>query len=116
MRKFTEKDFYAKIKSKFGATGDVCGYGKDLAGADIFMLDELGKGMGTDWQCEQLFELIDERYSSQKATLIVSNFTEKEIEDHYGERYGKFMTSRLFDRKNCVLKNFTGHDIRRHGL
>lgn len=116
IQKFTEKSFYSKLKSKFDDTGDTAGYGKYIAECDVFMLDELGKGMGTDWQCEQLFELIDERYQSTKPTLIVSNFSRQEIENHYGERYGKFMTSRLFAKENCVLEDWTSRDLRERGL
>lgn len=116
MRKFTEKDFFAKLKTKFGQMDDIAGYGKDLATSHVFILDELGKGMGTDWQCEQLFELIDERYNSRLPTLIASNFTRKQIEQHYGERYGDFMCSRLFAAHNTVLEDFTSNDLRKKGL
>lgn len=114
--KHTEKSFYAELKSHFDEKGDVAGYGRYMAECDIFILDELGKAMGTEWQCEQLFDLIDTRYSLQLPTLIASNFNRKEIESHYGERYGPFLCSRLFDRRNCILEDFQSPDIREVGL
>lgn len=116
MRKFTEKSFFDCLKSKYDQAGDVAGYGRYLADCDVFMLDELGKGMGTDWQREQLYELIDERYNSAKPTLIVSNFNKKEIERHYGEQHGKFLISRLFAKENCILEDWTSPDIRETGV
>lgn len=116
IQKYTEKSFYSKLKSKFDDVGDVAGYGKFVADCDIFMLDELGKGMGTEWQCEQLFDLIDERYNLTRPTLVVSNFTRKEIEQHYGERFGKFMVSRVFAQENCVIEDWESPDLRRNGL
>jgi DNA replication protein DnaC len=111
MRKFTEKSYYEWVKGNF----DCVDYNvamQEIADYDILIIDELGKTTATDWQVEQLFDLIDRRYNSMKPTMIASNFTFDELKDHYGHAWGRYLVSRLKDKGNCIIQDFESEDIR----
>ena len=48
-----------------------------LKDATVLVVDELGKGLRTEWEQSQLDTLISERYHSGKTTLFATNFHDK---------------------------------------
>jgi DNA replication protein DnaC len=70
-----------------------------LNSVDYLIIDDVGASLNTDWQKEVFFDLIDRRYSSEKPTIITTNWNEKECLTHLGERTSR----RLFDSENLVL-------------
>lgn len=62
----------------------------DLAGAALLVLDEVGVGFGTEGEQVQLFDVLDERYKLQAATVLLSNLSVPDLRTALGER--------LFDR------------------
>ncbi len=65
--------------------------------ADLLVIDDLGTERQTDYSEMQLFNVINERLTAQRAMLISTNLTVEELRDKYGER----IISRVFG-------NFTG--------
>ena len=57
----------------------------------------------------QLFNLINERQTSGKGTVISTNLNTTELQARYTER----IASRLLDPRQCTLLQFLGDDVRR---
>lgn len=52
----------------------------------LLVLDDLGSERVTDWVREQLFLLINTRYEAMLPTVVTTNDTLEELEDHIGQR------------------------------
>lgn len=75
----------------------------------IIIFDDIGAENPTNWGEEQLFSLIDLRYRMQKATILTSNCSLKELEDNLGAR----IVSRIFEM--CKGVKLAGEDYRKGG-
>jgi DNA replication protein DnaC len=65
------------------------------ASVHVLAIDELGKSRDTEWECEQLWRLVDKRYRAHRlVTLAASNWAPAELEDRIGER-GEALITRL---------------------
>ena len=70
-----------------------------MASYDFFILDDLGSSLNTDWQKEMFLDLIDQRYSNSKPTIITSNLNESDLKEVLGERTSR----RIFSNENLVI-------------
>lgn len=76
----------------------------------LLLIDDLGtEPMWENITVEQLFALLDARFSSRKNTVISTNLSLKELQQRYTER----IASRLLDTRQCQAVRFLGDDIRR---
>ncbi len=67
---------------------------------DILILDDIGSSRLSDWQKDQLLDLIDLRTEEHGLpTIITTNFNQEQIKKEFGER----IESRLFARKNLIV-------------
>ncbi len=58
---------------------------------EYLVVDEIGVQFGSATEKQYLTEIINDRYSQQKTTVLVGNLTPKEIKDQYGDRiYSRF--------------------------
>ncbi|MGB6423654.1 MAG: ATP-binding protein [Solirubrobacterales bacterium] len=64
-----------------------------LISVDLLHLDDLGAENRTEWVLEQLYAIIDRRYSDQRSILVTTNLSERELREQLGER----ITSRLVE-------------------
>ncbi|MBP3637455.1 MAG: ATP-binding protein [Clostridia bacterium] len=81
-----------------------------LMEADVLLLDDLGsEPLMENITIVQLFNLINERQTAGKGTVISTNLSVKELRDRYTER----IASRLTDKRQCTLVRFMGEDVRR---
>jgi DNA replication protein DnaC len=78
-----------------------------LVSVDLLHLDDLGAENRTDWVLEQLYAIIDRRYSDQRSILVTTNLSEPELGQQLGER----ITSRLVEMCGDPLE-LTGADHR----
>lgn len=46
----------------------------------LLILDDMGAGQLTEWNMGVLYQIIDERYNSERATLVTSNYSLDELE------------------------------------
>lgn len=53
------------------------------AGVDLLILDDLGKGVPSEWAAETLFDLINRRWRNQKLTIVTSQYGISELSDRY---------------------------------
>lgn len=73
----------------------------DLTSCDVLVLDDLGAEKATDKSGEWLYMIINERYISNKRTLITSNLDLVEISDQLGSQ-GSRIASRIAGKANVV--------------
>ena len=98
-------------------------------GADILIIDDMGKGRNSDWELSILDMLISERYNRNQIIMVSTNFTESEENtlrekirnkektetDHFiaetiSGRVGERIHSRL--KEMCYFENLLGKDRR----
>mgnify|MGYP000862298956 CR=1 FL=1 len=80
---------------------------KMIEEADLLILDDLGAEKVTDWVKEQLYLVINKRYSEMKPTVITTNDSLEELEANVSQR----TVSRIMDMCDGVL--LTGNDYRK---
>ena len=81
-----------------------------LMEADVLLLDDLGsEPLMENITIVQLFNLINERQTAGKGTVISTNLNVRELRERYTER----IASRLTDKRQCTQVVFMGDDIRR---
>ncbi len=98
-----------------------------LVDVPVLVIDELGKGRGSDWELSVLDELISQRYNAQKTTIFTTNYPlENEnrptgaasdstgITDRLIDRVGVRIYSRLMEM--CQPVRLCGADYRRNAL
>ncbi len=73
--------------------------------ADLLVLDDVGASFGADGELKHLLDLVDERYTLQLPTLIVSNLAEGELLEALGER----IFDRLREGARRVVFNWSSH-------
>lgn len=77
---------------------------KRLANLDLLVIDEMDKFSSTSDSRDAMFELLHERYLSQKPTIVLTNFNEETLKNHLGEfsfeRLKPFVTVPFFWESN----------------
>ena len=81
-----------------------------LYNVDCLVLDDLGAEKATEWVAERLYLVINQRYLSNRMTVITSNCTLQEVKERLGEQ-GKRITSRVLEM--CKIIQLKGEDYRR---
>jgi DNA replication protein DnaC len=116
-----EFELLAKLREIIGfGTGDYARALDFMIDDDLVILDDVGSGINPEkvsykdleWRREVFFNFLDSRYSSQKPTIITSNFTKDQFETVYSER----IVSRLFASENSFISIYgEGYDKRAQG-
>ena len=57
-----------------------------LTSVDLLHIDDLGAEKRSDWVLEQLYAIVDERYSSRRAMVVTTNLDEVQLEEQIGTR------------------------------
>ena len=73
---------------------------------DLLIIDDLGVEVTNQFTVSCIYNIINSRINSRRATLISTNLTQAELRSRYADR----ITSRLFGEFRPLL--FTGRDIR----
>lgn len=81
----------------------------DLVGADLLVLDDLGREKVTDWASERLYVLVNERYSALRPTVVTSNYGP----DILADRGYDAIVSRLVEGARAIV--ITASDYRAGG-
>ncbi|NLO81445.1 MAG: ATP-binding protein [Clostridiales bacterium] len=76
---------------------------------DALIIDDLGtETQRNNFTSEDLFNILNERFTQEKHTFLSTNLGLAELKDRYSDR----IASRLFDTSNTILIKFVGQDIR----
>ena len=82
-----------------------------LCGTGFLALDDMGKEKMTDWKMEQLFSIIDRRYSHELPTVITSNLSLPQLAQSMGNDInGQAIVSRV--QEMCKVVEYKGSDRR----
>ncbi len=96
-------------KSMFGDGDDEM---NEMLETEVLLIDDLGsEPMMKNITVEQLFNIINERQNSGKATIISTNLTKSEFRERYTER----IASRMMDARQSLVLTLMGDDLRRKG-
>ena len=76
---------------------------------DVLIIDDLGtETQRNNYTSEDLFNILNERFTQGKHTFLSTNLGLTELKERYSDR----IASRLFDTSNTMLIKFFGQDIR----
>ena len=78
----------------------------DLYNCDLLIIDDLGTEMTNSFVTSQLFSCLNERHMRKKSTIISTNLTLGELQNHYSDRVFSRITS------NYEICKLSGPDIR----
>ncbi|AQZ67617.1 hypothetical protein BKM31_44665 [[Actinomadura] parvosata subsp. kistnae] len=79
----------------------------DSQGARLLILDDLGAEKPSEFTCEKLYEIVDQRYADAKPMIVTSNVPPRALSDQVGER----VASRFAEY--CEVVPVTGPDRRK---
>ena len=83
---------------------------ENIIGADVLFIDDMGvEPLMENITIPQWYNLINERQTRGRGTVISTNLMEEDLRKRYTER----IASRLMDPRQCRLVQFTGEDVRR---
>ena len=83
---------------------------ENIISADVLFIDDMGvEPLMENITIPQWYNLINERQTRGRGTVISTNLMEKELRQRYTER----IASRLMDPRQCELIQFIGEDVRR---
>ncbi len=106
------------LRATFGDRGHADMVMQPLVDVPLLVIDELGKGRGSDWELSVLDELISKRYNARKTTLFTTNYgiessakTDAKEAENLIDRVGVRIHSRLMEM--CEPIRLLGKDLRR---
>ena len=67
------------LKSTFDGEGRLDELMRTLAEVDALILDDLGTEQPTEWAVERLYKIINERYVTQRTTIVTSNYEPRAV-------------------------------------
>ncbi len=103
--RFTSVPYYMDILQKaFKKKSEETDHSRQFWGCDVLCLDDLGAEKQSDWSNQELFKLIDYRYTKGKIIIATSNMSIKDLE----------CDSRIIDRLNdmCMQIHMPEEGIR----
>ena len=93
---------FDKIKFLMGNNYESDKFKNLLVTCDLLILDDLGASYNTKFEVTTLLEILDERASHYRPTIITTNFNFKEIEEEIDER----IASRLQSKHNVIIQDW----------
>jgi len=82
-------------------------------GVDLLILDDLGKGVPSEWAAEKLFEIVNKRWSNNKLTIITSQYGITELSERYRKAGGETLSAMISRLKGeCEEIPLMGKDRR----
>lgn len=78
-------DLYAELKSTYDGDGSEMDVIRRYAKCDLLVLDDLGKGLSTEWALSRLYQIVNSRYNDCLPTVV----TTQHLPDELGKRLSK---------------------------
>jgi DNA replication protein DnaC len=79
-----------------------------ICNAPVLVLDDLGREKPSEWTKDQLYVVMERRYSEALPTIVTTN----ETTDAWDTRFGAAVASRLHEM--CQVVPMVGQDMRKH--
>lgn len=107
----TVSSLLRKVKDQFNTDKEGLFFDR-MERVPVLFLDDAGKEIASDWACEQVFEVLDFRYSHRLPVVVSTNLSSGGLAKHYGAT-GSAIVSRLMG--GAVSVEFKGRDMRMQG-
>jgi len=113
------------LKGRFDKGKGAASILDELVGVEVLALDELGKGMLTEWELSVIDELVSRRYNAARTVLATTNYkpgpptgvtrpnladTRPQMQPSLSDRVGERVHSRLAEM--CEIRYLGGKDWR----
>jgi len=87
-RPFVEllSDIRATYRSRDASEPDEADLVRALKSAEVLALDDVGAARATGWAQERLYEILNHRYNERRRTIVTTNLSPADLEDHLGDR------------------------------
>lgn len=102
-------DKLSEMVQRAGKPWESLDYARSLNKYDLLVLDDYGAERDTEYMREQVFNIIDARYKSNKPMIVTSNLDWTELQDSE-DIYTSRIASRLMAM--CQPVSFAGDDLR----
>ena len=104
-----------ELRACFSEPGRAKDVIKPLVDVPILVMDELGKGRGSEWELSVLDDLISKRYNADRTTILTTNYpvhrrASYDGEEALSERVGTRIYSRIVEM--CQPVRLIGSDYR----
>lgn len=109
LRVWSEHEIFQKLRSE---TGDYSSWIQYIADDDITFIDDLGSQSSTNWRNDCMFAFIQARYNGRKPTVISTNLSKKQMEEHFGAPTAE----RIFAKENTIVDFANEPNFRDLGL
>lgn len=94
------------LKTQYLNNNSLSDYVQDVKNADLIVLDDLGVGKLTDFDRNNLLDVIDYRLNNHKSIIFTSNLNRQGITDLFGDR----LSSRIYN--SSIVIRLRGRDRR----
>lgn len=102
-----------RIKRTFDGKGNLESVYKKFAKCDLLVLDDIGAGHMTPWSVGQIYQILNERYNTDKLVIATSNLDLDGLANFLG-KYDSFGGKRIASRlSEMCLQGFLGVSDRR---
>ncbi len=104
---FSAGDFFDLLASSaFGRSREAHSYGRMILTCDLLIIDDLGTELTNAFTSSQLFQVLNERITRNRSTIISTNLSPNQLRDSYTERISSRIAS------SFKMKKLAGRDIR----
>lgn len=105
-------DIISRLKQTFGdySHGTELDILNALTGADLLIIDDMGKEKASDYASTIMFQIVNRIYEDKKPIIITTNYTSRAFMERLGEK-GEAIVSRLSEM--CEPAQIGGEDWRR---
>lgn len=79
LRFISVPDYLDRVKKGFARKPEEADQTRQFFDADVLVLDDFGAEKRSDWQSQELFRLIDDRYVKGKILIVTSNFAIQDL-------------------------------------
>jgi len=108
------------LKATFERRAGTAALLESLAGVEVLVIDDLGKGHGSDWEIEVLDELVGYRYNAGSTLIATTNYRDqlasesRAREGFFSETLQRRVGDRIYSRLRgmCSLIAMEGADYR----
>lgn len=70
---------------------------------DVLFIDDIGKEKVTEWGCQTLYEIINERYNNYRPTIITVENNISTLEEYYNKSYD----GKQINKGNAIISRIT---------
>lgn len=99
---YSTADIYRMIKNCYTKKIDDQQIINQVKNHELLIIDDLGATRNTEWQIENIYDIIAHRVNEDLPTIVTSNFSFSQIEEVFHQR----LRSRLENKENLIMEDW----------